>query len=409
MKKKRFPRTKLQFIWDNIEGLRWLLIVAMLATVFYNVLQLTVPYFSQQIVDRYLTGENAATAYTNDKGGFYSLINAMIGITLFRAVIVYLDCMAYEHVSQRALYRIRNKLFEKIEHQDMHFYNEYRTGDLMTRLTGDLDAVRHNIAWVIRMIIECFALFTAVSIYFFSMNVKMALYILALAPVIFIIVFTFRKKVAPMHQLLREKHAQILAARHFVPVELLQEYRDQRGLPVIAVQDVGLEIDMLQDLQNGLAEERETLRVIEIAVQAFPAEIILVVQEIISHSVSLGRENAAVLRSPCQRHPDDLKERHLILEILGNILIQRENDAGINTLLYKRFGKGAGDVAESSGFDKGSRFRCGKQNFHIYTSFRHNRNMPAVLIASYRNLIQGCPWTELSGTSGNRTACGSDG
>ena len=212
MKKKRFPRTKLQWIWDNIEGLRWLLIVAMLATVFYNVLQLTVPYFSQQIVDRYLTGENAATAYTNDKGGFYSLINAMIGITIFRAVIVYLDCMAYEHVSQRALYRIRNKLFEKIEHQDMHFYNEYRTGDLMTRLTGDLDAVRHNIAWVIRMIIECFALFTAVSIYFFSMNVKMALYILALAPVIFIIVFTFRKKVAPMHQLLREKHAQMNTA-----------------------------------------------------------------------------------------------------------------------------------------------------------------------------------------------------
>lgn len=212
LNKKRFPRTKIQWIWDNIKGLRWMLILAMIATVLYNALQLTVPFFSQQIVDRYLTGEDAQTAYLNDKNGFYTLIAAMIGITIFRAIIVYLDCMAYEHVSQRALYRIRNKLFEKIEHQDMHFYNEYRTGDLMTRLTGDLDAVRHNIAWVTRMIIECFALFTFVSIYFFSMNVKMALYILALAPVIFIIVFTFRKKVAPMHQLLREKHSQMNTA-----------------------------------------------------------------------------------------------------------------------------------------------------------------------------------------------------
>ncbi len=212
MRSKRFPRTKIQWIWDNIEGLRWMLILAMLATVLYNALQLTVPFFSQKIVDRYLTGSDASTAYTSDKRGFYTLIALMIGFTVLRAVIVYFDCMAYEHVSQRALFRIRNTLFAKIEHQDMHFYNEYRTGDLMTRLTGDLDAVRHNIAWVIRMIIECFALFTFVSIYFFSMNVKMALYLLAMAPVIFVIVFTFRKKVAPMHQLLREKHSQMNTA-----------------------------------------------------------------------------------------------------------------------------------------------------------------------------------------------------
>ena len=212
MQKKKFPRTKLQWIWDNIAGIRIVFILAIIGTLLYNLLQLSVPFFSQKIVDRFLTGENAAVHFQENKGEFYTLIAAMIGFTLLRAIIVYLDCMAYEHVSQRALFRIRNYLFEKIERQDMHFYNEYRTGDLMTRLTGDLDAIRHNIAWVIRMIIECFALFTVVSIYFFSMNVKMALCIVAMAPVIFLIVFTFRKKVAPMHALLREKHAQMNTA-----------------------------------------------------------------------------------------------------------------------------------------------------------------------------------------------------
>ena len=212
MQKKKFPRTKLQWIWDNIAGLRIVFILAIIGTLLYNLLQLSVPFFSQKIVDRFLTGENAAVHFQENKGEFYTLIAAMIGFTLLRAIIVYLDCMAYEHVSQRALFRIRNYLFEKIERQDMHFYNEYRTGDLMTRLTGDLDAIRHNIAWVIRMIIGCFALFTVVSIYFFSMNVKMALCIVAMAPVIFLIVFTFRKKVAPMHALLREKHAQMNTA-----------------------------------------------------------------------------------------------------------------------------------------------------------------------------------------------------
>jgi len=212
MQKKRFPRTKIQWIWDNIAGLRGVFIIAMIGTVIYNFLQLTVPFFSQQIVDRFLTGEDAAAHFESNKKEFYYLVAAMVGITLLRALIVYLDCMAYEHVSQRALYRVRNHLFAKIECQDMLFYNEYRTGDLMTRLTGDLDAVRHNIAWVVRMIIECFSLFTAASIYFFYMNWKMAIAIISMAPVIFLIVFTFRRKVAPMHALLREMHAQMNTA-----------------------------------------------------------------------------------------------------------------------------------------------------------------------------------------------------
>ena len=47
----------------------------------------------------------------------------------------------------------------------MTFYSTYRTGDLMTRLTGDLDAVRHMVAWVIRMVIESFSLFAAAAIF----------------------------------------------------------------------------------------------------------------------------------------------------------------------------------------------------------------------------------------------------
>ena len=89
----------------------------------------------------------------------------------------------------------------------MKFYSTYRTGDLMTRVTGDLDAVRHNIAWVIRMIVECITLFSATAVYFFIMNWKLAICLLIVSPLIFAIVFKFRKSVAPKHALLREKLA----------------------------------------------------------------------------------------------------------------------------------------------------------------------------------------------------------
>ena len=87
----------------------------------------------------------------------------------------------------------------------MKFYDNYRTGDLMTRLTGDLDAVRHMIAWVVRMIVESFSLMFAAAVYFFYMDWRLALSLLAIAPFIFIIIVCFRNRVAPMHALLREK------------------------------------------------------------------------------------------------------------------------------------------------------------------------------------------------------------
>ena len=208
-KTQQFPKTKLAWLWENMQGTRGIYIVGMLGTIVYNVLQLTVPYYSGKIVDIFLTGENARENMRTNSDLFYKLLIAMVGFTFLRTIIVYLDCMIYEHVSQTVLYRVRNYLYNKIERQDMTFYSTYRTGDLMTRVTGDLDAVRHMVAWVIRMVIESFSLFGAAAIFFLYINWKMALCLLVISPFVFWIIYLFKNKVAPMHALLREKLAQM--------------------------------------------------------------------------------------------------------------------------------------------------------------------------------------------------------
>ncbi len=201
----RFPKTKLQWLWENMKGYHAVYIFGILGTILYNFMQLTVPYVSQEVVDLFLTGEHAADNLTNSRSLLYWLLAAMVVLTLVRTVIVYVVCMAFEHCSQAALFRIRNFLFNKIERQDMKFYATYRTGDLMTRLTGDLDAVRHMIAWVIRSIIEAVSLVGATAVYFFIMDWRLALCLLAIAPFIFLIIVLFKNKVAPRHRALREK------------------------------------------------------------------------------------------------------------------------------------------------------------------------------------------------------------
>ena len=203
MEEKKY--SKMAWLWENMRGYRIIYIIGILGTIVYNVMQLTVPYITQNIIDLFLTGENATANLINKRDLFYQLIIAMVVLTLLRTLVVYLVCMDVEHVSQKVLYRVRTHLFDKIERQDMQFYNTYRTGDLMTRVTGDLDAVRHMIAWVIRSIVEAFSLLFATAAYFIYMDWRLALAILAIAPFIMIIIVLFRNQVAPRHKALREK------------------------------------------------------------------------------------------------------------------------------------------------------------------------------------------------------------
>lgn len=197
--------TRMQWLWENMKGYRLAYVVGILGTIVYNALHLAVPYITQVVIDLFLTGENAQINLSTRQNLFFGLLAAMIVVTLFRTAVVYYTCMIFEKISQGVLYRIRNFLYDKIQRQDMKFYSAYRTGDLMTRLTGDLDAVRHMIAWVIRTITESLALVTATMIYFFLIDWRLALSILVIAPFLFGVIVLFNKKVAPRHALLREK------------------------------------------------------------------------------------------------------------------------------------------------------------------------------------------------------------
>lgn len=210
MKEKK--RSKLKWLWENMKGYRAIYLIGILGTIVCNALQLTVPFVTQRLVDLFLTGEDAAANLVAKRELFFQLIAAMVGFTFLRTVIVYLVCMDVEHVSQKVLYRIRTYLFEKIEHQDMKFYSKFRTGDLMTRMTGDLDAVRHMVAWVIRTIVESLSLLAATTVYFLYMDWRLALALLAIAPFILLIVVLFKNKVAPRHRALREKLSQMNTA-----------------------------------------------------------------------------------------------------------------------------------------------------------------------------------------------------
>lgn len=197
-------KKQFEWLWYNMKGKHAIYIFAISCTVIANIMQLVVPVFSQNIVDIFLTGENAVHNLVTKKNLLIVLVAGMIICTFVRTVIVYVGNMSYEKASQHMIYKMRTHLFRNVESQSMEYYDRYRTGDLMTRLTGDLDAIRHMAAWVIRMLIECLVLFLATAAYFFYLDPLMAVCMIILCPVIFFIMSLFRKNVAPLHGELRE-------------------------------------------------------------------------------------------------------------------------------------------------------------------------------------------------------------
>ena len=188
-----------------MKGCRGIYVLALCLTVVCQSMYIITPYFTQQITDTFIVNENALLNLQEHTDTLIFMLASMVGFTLVRCGIQYGSNMMYEHSSQMLIYRVRKVLFDKIENQDAAFYNVYRTGDIMTRVTSDLDMVRHSIAWIIKTMVECVVLFSASLIFFFTMDWLMALCLIALTPVILFITWLFKRKAGPMYVDLREK------------------------------------------------------------------------------------------------------------------------------------------------------------------------------------------------------------
>ncbi|MBW4082022.1 ABC transporter ATP-binding protein [Paenibacillus sp. S150] len=200
---------ELKWLWQNLEGNRTRYILALCLSVAGSSLMIVNPYISQRIVDTFVAGDSALQNLTEQRGLLIALCLGMIGFSLLRTGLAYVTTMQYERSSQNMLYRIRIYLYNKIQGQDREYYDRNRTGDLMTKMTGDLDMVRHSMAWIFKTIIESLTIFIAAVIYFFTINTELTLWMLTLSPLIFIVAYIFAKHVRPMYVDLRERLSQL--------------------------------------------------------------------------------------------------------------------------------------------------------------------------------------------------------
>ena len=161
------------------------------------------PYISGMIVDDVI------------QGGAYDLLPKLIGImlavTAVRAILRYTTQMMFETCSQGVLYRMRDAVYRKLLQEDFAFYNRNRTGDLMSRQTGDMDAIRHFVAFVIYTVYENILMFVFALVMIFMVNVKLALCMMAVLPFCLFTTYLQSKYVKPRFHECRQSFSSLNA------------------------------------------------------------------------------------------------------------------------------------------------------------------------------------------------------
>ena len=188
---------RIKWLWKYMGEKRNLFVVAMVLSAVTSAMLVINPMLSQKLIDEVITPQNTDL--------LLPILGAMLAVQLARLTMRYTMIVLLEKSSQCTFNGLRRKMYDVLQNEDARFYHGIRTGDLMTRMTNDLDLVRHAIAWISYVTVDSIVVFLAALIYLGSMNIELMLCLAAITPFILLITRFFSRIIHPMFVMLRQK------------------------------------------------------------------------------------------------------------------------------------------------------------------------------------------------------------
>lgn len=188
--------TPMKWFWGFLRKYRFKLLGGLILTTFISVLAIVNPYVSGMIVDDVIQGGQYDL--------LWKLVLILLFVTLIRGALRFFYQVIFEVCSQGVLYDMRDVVYRRLLTEDFAFYSKKKTGDLMSRQTGDMEAIRHFVAYIIYQVYENILLFCFALFMIFTVNVKLALCMLIVLPFTAITTAKQSKEVRPTFQRIRD-------------------------------------------------------------------------------------------------------------------------------------------------------------------------------------------------------------
>jgi ATP-binding cassette subfamily B protein len=134
---------------------------------------------------------------------------AVLAIAVLNAVCTYAEKYLTTSVGQWVTYDLRRTIYSHIQRLSLAFHDQKRTGDLITRVTSDIDAIQSFInSGLLGALINIMTLVGMIGVMFY-LNWRFTLIALSVAPVLFTIVYIYTRRIKSASRQVRKKEGQI--------------------------------------------------------------------------------------------------------------------------------------------------------------------------------------------------------
>lgn len=173
-------------LFSYVQPYRRRLYLALLVIIFGSVLGLAGPYTLQFLID--------AVFKRNDPGLLNSITLILIVIFALQSFFYFIRAYLLSFIGERVMADLREKLFEHLQGLSLSFYNEHRTGELVSRLTNDVSTVRNVVTSDISTAISQALTFIGALILIIITDWRLTLFMFALIPVVMVVAILFGRK-----------------------------------------------------------------------------------------------------------------------------------------------------------------------------------------------------------------------
>lgn len=184
--------TPIKWFLSFLRKYRGLMILGLFLTTVIAGLSIVNPWLTGVIVDDVIQAGNYSL--------LPRLIACLLAVTLVNGILRFIYQVVFETASQGTLYDMRDTVYRRLLQEDFDFYNRKRTGDLMSRQTGDMDAIRHFVSYVIYAVYQNVLLFIFALLMVFTVNTRLALLMMLVLPFTAAATMTQSKAVRPAFQ-----------------------------------------------------------------------------------------------------------------------------------------------------------------------------------------------------------------
>ena len=223
-----WPQLALAFVAVLGESITDLLEPWPLKIVFDNVLG------SKRLPD-WLAAIVHSVAGTNKLSTLSFVVVMVLAIAVVGAVSTYFEKYLTTSVAQWVSHDLRRTLYNHIQKLSLSFHDQKRTGDLISRITSDIDTIQDFISQVLLgFIVNVLTLLGMLAVMFY-LNWSFTLIALSVAPLLFIVVYSFTSRIKKASRDVRKKEGEIasiasevLSSIHVVKAFTREEYEQER-------------------------------------------------------------------------------------------------------------------------------------------------------------------------------------